>query len=108
MVPVQSAIALLHNISSWVKSYGQHLKVALASVRVRLYEALMKLTAKSCLTNYSAVIKEVVADLTLVDNQSNTTTSLLRGLCRNEDTLLLGQWLQVGTFKTKKSKHIIK
>ncbi|OWA50765.1 HEAT repeat-containing protein 5B [Hypsibius exemplaris] len=94
MVPVQSAIALLHNISPWVVTYGPHLKVYLALLRVRLYETLMKLTAKSCLTNYSTVIMEVVTDFTLVENQSNTTTSLLRGLCRNEDALLLGQWLQ--------------
>ncbi|XP_055352546.1 HEAT repeat-containing protein 5B-like isoform X2 [Paramacrobiotus metropolitanus] len=101
MVSIEGAIALLGSISEWIKSYGQHMKVHLAAVRVRLYEILLVLPAKNWLcelkkpeTVPAAVIKGVVDEFTLSDNASNTTTSLLRALCRNEDALLLGHWLQ--------------
>lgn len=104
MVSVEGAIALLSSVSAWIKSYGQHMKVHLAAMRVRLYEILLVLPARNWLdelrkpeTVPATIIKEIVGEFTLLDNTSNTTTSLLRGLCRNEDAILLGHWLQVMT-----------
>lgn len=35
-----------------------------------------------------------MAEFTLTDNSSNTTTSLLRSLCHYDDSVLMGSWLQ--------------
>lgn len=44
--------------------------------------------------NFSVLLRELVAEFTLTDNSSNTTTSLLRSLCHYDDSVLLGSWLQ--------------
>ncbi|KAK3523340.1 hypothetical protein QTP86_029603 [Hemibagrus guttatus] len=50
------------------------------------------LAHKSC--SFSALLRELVAEFTLTDNSSNTTTSLLRSLCHYDDSVLMGSWLQ--------------
>ncbi|XP_075459605.1 HEAT repeat-containing protein 5B-like, partial [Ascaphus truei] len=44
--------------------------------------------------NFNVLLRELVAEFTLTDNSSNTTTSLLRSLCHYDDSVLLGSWLQ--------------
>ena len=42
----------------------------------------------------SSLLKEVVAEFTLTDNLASTTTSQLRSLCHEDDSILLGSWLE--------------
>ena len=53
-----------------------------------------------CLGCLNALLKEVVAEFTLTDNLASTTTSLLRTLCHNDDSMLLGTWLEETDHKT--------
>ena len=43
---------------------------------------------------YTALLRELVAEFTLTDNPANTTTSLLRSMCHQDDSVILGSWLQ--------------
>jgi len=63
-------------------------------VRLRLYETLSLLPPNSCEASYTHLLRMLVAEFTLADNPGNTTTSLLRGLCHAEDSVILGSSLQ--------------
>uniref|UniRef100_A0AAR2K1Z6 HEAT repeat-containing protein 5B n=1 Tax=Pygocentrus nattereri TaxID=42514 RepID=A0AAR2K1Z6_PYGNA len=65
-----------------------------AMVRLRLYDILALLPPKTYEGNFSALLRELVAEFTLTDNSANTTTSLLRSLCHYDDSVLMGSWLQ--------------
>ncbi|CAF3344390.1 unnamed protein product, partial [Rotaria sp. Silwood2] len=43
---------------------------------------------------FKVLLRELVAEFILTDNSSNTTTSLLRSVCHDNDSVLLGNWLQ--------------
>ena len=47
-----------------------------------------------CAGSFNALLRELVAEFTLTDNSANTTTSLLRSLCHDDDSVLMGSWLQ--------------
>ena len=40
------------------------------------------------------LLRELVAEFTLADNMSSTTSSLLRSMCHHDDSILLGSWLE--------------
>ena len=44
--------------------------------------------------SFNSLLRELVAEFTLTDNPSNTTTSLLRSFCHYDDSVLLGSWLK--------------
>ncbi|CAN7999924.1 unnamed protein product [Ixodes hexagonus] len=77
-----------------IKSYGQHLKASAAMVRLRLYETMSLLPPQSYESSYNNLLRLLVAEFTLTENQANTTTSLLRSLCHSDDSVILGSWLQ--------------
>jgi HEAT repeat-containing protein 5 len=77
-----------------VKSYGQHLKAPAAMVRLRLYETLSLLPSNSLESSYTHLLRMLVSEFTLTENQANTTTSLLRDMCNADDSIILGTWLQ--------------
>uniref|UniRef100_A0A3Q1EX44 HEAT repeat-containing protein 5B n=1 Tax=Acanthochromis polyacanthus TaxID=80966 RepID=A0A3Q1EX44_9TELE len=74
--------------------HGAHLKASAAMVRLRLYDILALLPPKTYEGSFNALLRELVAEFTLTDNSSNTTTSLLRSLCHYDDSVLMGSWLQ--------------
>lgn len=82
------------SISTIVKSYGQHLKAPAAMVRLRLYETLALLPSSSLESSYTHLLRMLVSEFTLTENQANTTTSLLRDMCNADDSIILGTWLQ--------------
>ncbi|XP_037575108.1 HEAT repeat-containing protein 5B-like isoform X1 [Dermacentor silvarum] len=92
--PVESALLMLSGIGPTIKSYGQHLKASAAMVRLRLYETMSLLPAQSYESSYNNLLRLLVAEFTLTENQANTTTSLLRSLCHSDDSVILGSWLQ--------------
>ncbi|KAK6641234.1 hypothetical protein RUM44_012943 [Polyplax serrata] len=94
LTPIESALAMLTNISTVLKTYGQHLKAPAAMVRLRLYETLSLLPSHCFEGSYTHLLRMLVSEFTLTENPANTTTSLLRGLCHADDSVILGTWLQ--------------
>ncbi|XP_037925116.1 HEAT repeat-containing protein 5B isoform X5 [Hermetia illucens] len=100
LTPIESALAMLVNISSVLKNYGQHLKAPAAMVRLRLYETLTLLPPSSLESSYTHLLRMLVSEFTLSENPANTTNSLLRSLCHAEDSIILGNWLQETDHRT--------
>ncbi|XP_075452758.1 HEAT repeat-containing protein 5B isoform X5 [Ascaphus truei] len=94
MTPIECAMTMMSHILSVIKAHGTHLKASAAMVRLRLYDILALLPPKTYEGNFNVLLRELVAEFTLTDNSSNTTTSLLRSLCHFDDSVLLGSWLQ--------------
>ncbi|XP_038637209.1 HEAT repeat-containing protein 5A isoform X2 [Scyliorhinus canicula] len=88
------AVALSTKLPALNKSYGASLKSASVVFRQRLYEILALLPPKTYEGILNSVLKELVAELTLADNQMFAATFLLPSLCHQDDALLLGAWLQ--------------
>ncbi|UYV80545.1 HEATR5B [Cordylochernes scorpioides] len=100
--PVESGLVMLINgmltpcspsLGPVTKSYGQHLKASVTMVRLRLYETLLLLPPHTYEGSYHNLLRLLVAEFSLTENPANTTTSLLRGLCRTNDCLLSDFWL---------------
>uniref|UniRef100_A0AAR2L3B0 HEAT repeat-containing protein 5B n=1 Tax=Pygocentrus nattereri TaxID=42514 RepID=A0AAR2L3B0_PYGNA len=94
MTPIECAMTMMSHIPAVIKVHGAHLKASAAMVRLRLYDILALLPPKTYEGNFSALLRELVAEFTLTDNSANTTTSLLRSLCHYDDSVLMGSWLQ--------------
>ncbi|XP_035795825.1 HEAT repeat-containing protein 5B-like isoform X2 [Anopheles albimanus] len=94
LTPIESALAMLINITSLLKNYGQHLKAPTAMVRLRLYETLTLLPANALESSYTHLLRMLVSEFTLTENPANTTTSFLRQMCHGDDSIILGTWLQ--------------
>ncbi|XP_067152803.1 HEAT repeat-containing protein 5A isoform X5 [Apteryx mantelli] len=92
--PLPSAVDLLTQLSSIYKLYGNSLKTSSTVYRHKLYELLAVLPPKTYEGSFSAVLKELVADLTVPDSQIDASTFLLPPLCHANDLLLLGPLLQ--------------
>ncbi|XP_065165699.1 HEAT repeat-containing protein 5B isoform X3 [Atheta coriaria] len=100
LTPIESALAMLTNISNVMKNYGQQLKAPGAMVRLRLYETLLLLPAHSFEGSYTHLLRMLVAEFTLTENPANTTTSQLRTVCHADDSVILGTWLQETDHRT--------
>ncbi|XP_069685594.1 HEAT repeat-containing protein 5B isoform X2 [Periplaneta americana] len=100
LTPVESALAMLTNISTVLKTYGQHLKAPAAMVRLRLYETLSLLPSHAFEGSYTHLLRMLVAEFTLTENPANTTTSQLRTVCHADDSVILGTWLQETDHRT--------
>ncbi|KAM9450231.1 HEAT repeat-containing protein 5B [Clarias gariepinus] len=94
MTPIECAMTMMAHVPAVIKVHGAHLKASAAMVRLRLYDILALLPPKTYEGSFSALLRELVAEFTLTDNSSNTTTSLLRSLCHYDDSVLMGSWLQ--------------
>ncbi|KAL6466465.1 hypothetical protein MHYP_G00242690 [Metynnis hypsauchen] len=94
MTPIECAMTMMSHVPAVIKVHGAHLKASAAMVRLRLYDILALLPPKTYEGNFSALLRELVAEFTLTDNSANTTTSLLRSLCHYDDSVLMGSWLQ--------------
>nr|XP_036233304.1 HEAT repeat-containing protein 5B isoform X2 [Bactrocera oleae] len=100
LTPIESALAMLVNLSSVLKSYGTQLKASAAMVRLRLYETLSLLPSNALESSYTHLLRMLVAEFTLSENPANTTNSLLRALCHGDDSIILGTWLQETDHRT--------
>ncbi|XP_063016483.1 HEAT repeat-containing protein 5A isoform X4 [Melospiza melodia melodia] len=92
--PLPSAVDLLTQLSSIYKSYGNSLKTPSTVYRQKLYELLAVLPPKAYEGDFSAILKELVTDLTVTDSQIDASAFLLPSLCHENDLLLLGPLLQ--------------
>lgn len=84
----------LCSLTPVLKLYGQQLKAPAAMVRLRLYETLTLLPINSLESSYTHLLRMLIAEFTLTENQANTTNSLIRELCHSDDSIILGTWLQ--------------
>ncbi|KAJ8688360.1 hypothetical protein QAD02_024155 [Eretmocerus hayati] len=100
LTPIESALAMLTNLSTVLKCYGQQLKAPAAMVRLRLYETLLLLPPQTFENSYTHLLRMLVSEFTLTDNPGNTTTSLLRTVCHANDSVILGTWLQETDHRT--------
>uniref|UniRef100_A0A1A9X2M8 HEAT repeat-containing protein 5A n=1 Tax=Glossina brevipalpis TaxID=37001 RepID=A0A1A9X2M8_9MUSC len=94
ITPIESALAMLVNLSPVLKNYGTQLKAPAAMVRLRLYETLSQMPANTLESSYTHLLRMLVSEFTLAENPANTTNSLLRNLCHTGNSLILGAWLQ--------------
>ncbi|CAF0968829.1 unnamed protein product [Rotaria sordida] len=92
--PIENAILVLLHIPNLIKQFGPQLKASTAMFRLRLYELLLLIPIKFYEQHFKILLRELVAEFTLTDNAANTTTSLLRSVCHDNDSVLLGNWLQ--------------
>ncbi|KAG7212607.1 hypothetical protein KM043_012898 [Ampulex compressa] len=100
LTPIESALAMLTNLSTVLKNYGQQLKAPAAMVRLRLYETLLLLPPQTFEGSYTHLLRMLVSEFTLTENPGNTTTSLLRAVCHANDSVILGTWLQETDHRT--------
>ncbi|XP_066585201.1 HEAT repeat-containing protein 5B isoform X2 [Prorops nasuta] len=100
LTPIESALAMLANLSTVLKNYGQQLKAPAAMVRLRLYETLLLLPPQTFEGSYTHLLRMLVSEFTLTENPGNTTTSLLRAVCHANDSVILGTWLQETDHRT--------
>ncbi|CAI2353223.1 unnamed protein product [Caenorhabditis sp. 36 PRJEB53466] len=76
-VPIECSLVMMSQVGNLIKSYGSDMRQANSVVRIRLYRLLLLLPQKSFEGSYVALLRELVADITLSDNsQSTLTTSL--------------------------------
>ncbi|KAL5274805.1 HEATR5B family protein [Megaselia abdita] len=91
---IDSALAMLINLSSALKSFGQQLKASIAMVRLRLYETLSLLPPSALESSYTHLLRMLVSEFTLAENPANTTNSILHGLCHGDNSIIMKTWFE--------------
>ncbi|XP_032086376.1 HEAT repeat-containing protein 5A isoform X2 [Thamnophis elegans] len=92
--PVPCAVDLLTQLPSLNKMYGSALKLSSVTYRKRLYELLALLPPKSYGGSFSAVLKELVQDLTQLDNQAAASATYLPPFSHHCELALFDPFLQ--------------
>ncbi|XP_071971491.1 HEAT repeat-containing protein 5A isoform X1 [Engystomops pustulosus] len=92
--PLPFAVALLSQLPSLQKLYGNSLKSCSVLYRHRLYQLLILMPNTAFEGSLCAIIKELVADLSSPDYTPGGAVFLLPSLCHPDDLILLGPSLQ--------------
>ncbi|XP_053553906.1 HEAT repeat-containing protein 5A [Bombina bombina] len=92
--PLPCAVALLSQLPSLQKLYGNSLKACSVLYRQRLYQLLALLPPKTYEGSFCAIMTELVADLASPDYTPGGAAFLLPSLCHQEDLVLLEPLLQ--------------
>uniref|UniRef100_A0A8C1IEB6 HEAT repeat-containing protein 5A n=1 Tax=Cyprinus carpio TaxID=7962 RepID=A0A8C1IEB6_CYPCA len=88
------AVALLNQLPSLIKSYGNQIRNAATVFRLRVYEILTMLQPKRYEGNFGMVLKQLLNDLTGPEITTCAELNLLPSLCYRQDLALLGPALQ--------------
>ncbi|XP_065144355.2 HEAT repeat-containing protein 5A isoform X1 [Paramisgurnus dabryanus] len=91
---ISCAVALLTQLPSLVKSYGNQIKNAVIVFRLRIYEILTLLQPKTYEESFGTVLKQLLNDLTGPEITPCAELNLLHSLCCSQDLALLGPGLQ--------------
>uniref|UniRef100_A0A673IQH5 HEAT repeat-containing protein 5A n=1 Tax=Sinocyclocheilus rhinocerous TaxID=307959 RepID=A0A673IQH5_9TELE len=83
------AVALLNQLPSIIKSYGNQIKNAATVFRLRVYEILTMLQPKTYEGNFGTVLKQLLNDLTGPEITACAELNLLPSLCYSQDLALL-------------------
>uniref|UniRef100_A0A8C1XTT1 HEAT repeat-containing protein 5A n=1 Tax=Cyprinus carpio TaxID=7962 RepID=A0A8C1XTT1_CYPCA len=95
LLPLLScAVALLNQLTSIIKAYGNQIKNAATVFRLRVYEILTMLQPKTYEGNFGTVLKQLLNDLTGPEITACAELNLLPSLCYIQDLALLGPGLQ--------------
>uniref|UniRef100_A0A8C1F6V5 HEAT repeat-containing protein 5A n=1 Tax=Cyprinus carpio carpio TaxID=630221 RepID=A0A8C1F6V5_CYPCA len=95
LLPLLScAVALLNQLSSIIKAYGNQIKNAATVFRLRVYEILTMLQPKTYEESFGTVLKQLLNDLTGPEITACAELNLLPSLCYIQDLALLGPGLQ--------------
>ncbi|XP_035264148.1 HEAT repeat-containing protein 5A isoform X10 [Anguilla anguilla] len=94
LTPLACAVALLNQLPSLIKSYGNQMKNISLMFKYRLYAVLAVLPPRTYEENFGAVMKQLVSDLTGPENPVCAGSVLLPPLCHPGHTSLLGPALQ--------------
>ncbi|KAF4102286.1 hypothetical protein G5714_017086 [Onychostoma macrolepis] len=95
LLPLLScAVALLNQLPSIIKSYGNQIKNAATVFRLRVYEILAMLQPKTYEESFGTVLKQLLNDLTGPEITACAELNLLPSLCYSQDLALLGPGLQ--------------
>ncbi|XP_016400189.1 HEAT repeat-containing protein 5A isoform X2 [Sinocyclocheilus rhinocerous] len=94
LLPLLScAVALLNQLPSLIKSYGNQIKNAATVFRLRVYEILTMLQPKRYEESFGTVLKLLLNDLTGPEITACAELNLLPSLCYSQDLALLGPGL---------------
>ena len=85
---------LYFSLPNMVKLHGAPLQPFVAMYKVRLYQLLRLVQPKYFEFSFTPLLRVLVAEFTLADKKGSITTSLLQSLCHQDDSILLGSWLQ--------------
>ncbi|KAL1257930.1 hypothetical protein QQF64_011174, partial [Cirrhinus molitorella] len=88
------AVALLKQLPSIIKSYGNQIRNAATVFRLRVYEILTMLQPKTYEESFGTVLKQLLNDLTGPEITACAELNLLPSLCYSQDLALLGPGLQ--------------
>ncbi|XP_042598368.1 HEAT repeat-containing protein 5A isoform X1 [Cyprinus carpio] len=95
LLPLLScAVALLNQLTSIIKAYGNQIKNAATVFRLRVYEILTMLQPKTYEESFGTVLKQLLNDLTGPEITACAELNLLPSLCYIQDLALLGPGLQ--------------
>jgi hypothetical protein len=89
--PIENAIIILFNIPNLIQQFGHQLKVSTTIFRLRLYELLLLIPSQFYEQHFKVLLTEVIAEFTLIDSSLNTTTSLVKSVCHDNGSILLGK-----------------
>ncbi|XP_030626856.1 HEAT repeat-containing protein 5A [Chanos chanos] len=89
-----SAVALLTQLPSLIKSYGNQIKTSAAVFRVKLYEIFALLPPNTYEENFGVLLKQLLSDLMGSEVTACPELSLMTPLCHAPDLALLGPGMQ--------------
>ncbi|KAJ8391412.1 hypothetical protein AAFF_G00090420 [Aldrovandia affinis] len=90
LTPLACSVALLNQLPSLIKSYGNQMKNISMVFRYRLYDILALLPPRTYEESFGAVMKQLVGDLTGPENPACAGSVLLPPLCHADHASLLG------------------
>ncbi|PIO74421.1 hypothetical protein TELCIR_03585, partial [Teladorsagia circumcincta] len=93
LLPVECALVMSSQVGTLIRSYGTKMRALISCVRVRVYQLLMLLPPKSYEHMFHSLLRELVAEVTLSDDQaSQVMTSIAGVMCSGAEHTLLAPW----------------
>uniref|UniRef100_A0A8C9TP61 HEAT repeat-containing protein 5A n=1 Tax=Scleropages formosus TaxID=113540 RepID=A0A8C9TP61_SCLFO len=92
--PLACAVALLTQFPALIRSYGNQIKNVATTFRWRLYEVLTLIPPKTYEESFGTLLKQLVSDLTVVENSVSSGLMLLLPFCHPNDMSVLGPPVQ--------------
>ncbi|CAI5452193.1 unnamed protein product [Caenorhabditis angaria] len=89
-IPIECSLVMMSQVGNLIKNYGNKMRQLNSLVRIRVYRLLLLLPHKSFEGCYVALLREMVADITLSDNaQSTLTTSIPQKMFQGVEKILI-------------------
>ncbi|WKY11163.1 hypothetical protein Q1695_003033 [Nippostrongylus brasiliensis] len=93
LLPIECALVMSSQVGTLIRSYGTKMRALISCVRVRVYQLLMLLPPKSYEHMFHSLLRELVAEITLSDDQSSQLMTSVAGvMCSGAEHTLLAPW----------------